>query len=95
MKQPVISTKDFILYLEQDNGYLFIHCDVLEKWSKEVKHKLSDSFKELTEKYKQPLYALHTKTDKKHEKFLKMFNFTYLQSIVGLDNNEYDIYIWR
>lgn len=95
MKIPVISTENFILYLEQDNGYLFIHCDVLNTWTKRIKQQLSNSFKELTDLYAQPLYALHTKTDKKHEKFLKMFNFSYLQTIVGLDNNEYDIYVWR
>lgn len=95
MKVPVISTENFILYLEQDMEYLFIHCDVLNKWTKKIKKQLTDSFKELTDLYQQPLYALHTRTDKKHEKFLKMFNFSYLQSIVGLDNNEYDIYVWR
>lgn len=95
MKTPVIVTKDFILYLEDDNGFTFIHCDVLNRWTKEVKKELGNSFKFLTAKYGQPLYALHTKEDKKHEKFLKMFDFSYLQSITGLNGNNYDIYVWR
>jgi hypothetical protein len=95
MKQPVIITSSYILYLEQDNGFTFIHCDVLNKWTKEVKKQLANSFKDLTIQYGQPLYALHTKEDKKHEKFLKMFDFSYLQSIKGLDGNNYDIYVWR
>jgi len=95
MKIPVITTDNFILYLEKDHGFTFIHCDILTKWTKEVKKQLFASFKTLTTQYEQPLYALHTKEDKKHEKFLKMFEFSYLSSIVGLDGNNYDIYVWR
>jgi len=95
MKQPVITTKDFILYLENDNGFNFIHCDILTKWSKQVKKQLTEQFNNLTSFLQQPLYALHTRTDKKHEKFLKLYGFTYYTSMLGQDKNEYDIYIWR
>lgn len=94
-KVPVVVTEDYVLYLEDNEGFLFIHCDVLNRWTREVKNKLLKSFKEVTDKYGSPIYALHTKEDLKHEKFLKMFNFSYLQSIVGFDNNNYDIYVWR
>lgn len=95
MKIPVIQTDEFILYIEQMSDCLVIHCDVLKKWTKEVKNRLTVSFEELTERCGQPLYALHVPSDKKHEKFLKMFNFSYFKSITGVDGNDYDIYVWR
>lgn len=95
MKVPVVVTDDFILYLEDDNGFTFIHCDVLTKWTREVKNKLTKKFNKLVLDYGQPLYALHNKEDKKHEKFLKMFGFSYFTTITGLDNNSHDIYVWR
>lgn len=95
MKIPVIQTKEFILYLEDFDNYLFIHCDVLTKWTKEVKNNLKLWFKRLTDECGKDIFALHTPEDKKHEKFLKMFDFSYLQSIIGKDGNNYDIYIWR
>lgn len=30
MKVPVVETKDFIIYLEDDNGKTFIHSDALQ-----------------------------------------------------------------
>ena len=95
MKIPVLTTDEFILYLEEVDGYVFIHCDVLVKWTKVVKQHLSKAFELLSTEYGKELYALHTPDDKKHEKFLKMFDFSYLRSLVGHDNDEYDIYVWR
>jgi hypothetical protein len=95
MKVPVLNTDDFVLYLEEVNNITFIHCDVLARWSKEIKNKLQIAFQLLTQEYGKELYALHTPADKKHEKFLKMFDFSYLQSIKGDDGNDYDVYIWR
>lgn len=94
-KIPVVITQDFIIYLENDSGFTFIHCDVLSKWSKKIKKELLKSFKEVVSHHQQELFALHTPNDKKHEKFLNMFNFKYLQTFVGLDESTYDIYIWR
>lgn len=95
MKLPVVQTANFIIYLEKDLGKTFIHCDILNNWSKKVKRELLLSFDKLTKKYNKELYALHVPTDKKHEKFLKMFNFKYFVNIKGLDGNSYDVYIWR
>ena len=95
MKVPVVEEKEFVLYLEQDNDFTFIHCDVLVQWTREVKNKLMKKFSELTKLYGKPLYAIHSKEDKKHEKFLRMYGFSYQNTIKGLDNNEYDIYVWR
>jgi hypothetical protein len=95
LKVPVVQTDQFILYIEDVDGYWFIHCDVLTKWNKAVKHNLKLWFKRLTDECGKELFALHTPEDKKHEKFLKIFNFSYLHSIKGNDSKNYDIYIWR
>jgi hypothetical protein len=95
MKVPVLDTDDFVLYLEDVNGNSFIHCDVLAKWNKTVKKRLQVAFNLLVKEYGKELYALHTPEDRKHEKFLKMFDFSYLQSLTGKDGKDYDIYIWR
>lgn len=95
MKIPVIQNNQFVLYLEDVDGNLFIHCDILTKWSKEVKQNLKSWFNGLTSVHGKELYALHNPKDKKHEKFLRMFDFSYLKSFIGIDGNNYDIYIWR
>ena len=95
VKTPVVSTNEFIIYLEEDNRFMFIHCDVLVKWTRQVKQHLMQKFTELVTKTGKELYALHTPEDSKHEKFLKMYGFQYLQPLKGLDGNNYDIYVWR
>ncbi len=95
MKIPVLDTDDFVLYLEDVNGNSFIHCDVLAKWNKTIKQRLQIAFNLLIKEYGKELYALHTPEDRKHEKFLKMFDFSYLSSVIGDDGKDYDIYIWR
>jgi hypothetical protein len=95
LKIPVLDTDDFVLYLEEVGENSFIHCDVLSKWNKITKQRLKLAFNLLTQEYGKELYALHTPADKKHEKFLKMFDFSYLQSIKGNDGNDYDVYLWR
>ena len=95
MKVPVLQTPEFVLYLEEFDGLCFIHCDVLVKWTKNVKSKLAKWFDVLTKECGKELYALHSPNDKKHEKFLKIFDFSYLNSFIGIDGNNYDVYIWR
>jgi hypothetical protein len=95
MKVPVLDTEDFVLYIEEVGDNSFIHCNLKTKWNKTIKKKLQLAFSLLTKEYGKELYALHTPEDRKHEKFLKMFDFSYLQSIKGNDDNDYDVYIWR
>jgi hypothetical protein len=95
LKLPVLSTKEFVIYLEENNGFFFIHCDVNVTWSKKVKRKLQIAFDMITKNWEKELYAIHTPNDKKHEKFLKMFNFNFFKKIEGLDGNDYHIYVWR
>ena len=92
MKVPVVTTKDFIIYLEDYQDNTFIHCDVTSKWTKTVKKDLTEAFNKLDKK---KLLALHKQSDKKHRKFLKLFNFNYLNSFEGKNNTQYDVFIWR
>lgn len=94
-KIPVIKNEEFILYLEQMDDCVVIHCDVLVKWTKGVKQRLSTSFGHLTDDRREPFYALHLPGDKKHNKFLKMFGFELYGHARGTDGNDYDIYVWR
>ena len=95
LKKPVITTKEFVLYLEEVDYNIFIHCDVNVKWSKSVKNRLNFAFKELRKNLGVDINALHPIEDKKHEKFLKMFGFKKEKSLIGHDNKNYDIYVWR
>ena len=95
MKVPTIQTDEFILYLERLEQGVFIHCDVLVKWTKKVKQRLNDCFERLIDQVKAPIYALHIPNDGKHKKFLELYGFQYCDRVTGLDGNEYEIYVWR
>jgi hypothetical protein len=95
MKTPIVNREHFIIYLEEVDGFIFIHCDVLSKWTKTIKKELQEEFDKITKKLNTDLFALHTPNDNKHIKFLKMFGFTWFKNIKGIDNNYYDIYVWR
>jgi hypothetical protein len=66
VKVPVVTTKDFIIYLEDYQNNTFIHCDVTSKWTKTVKKNLTEAFNKLDKK---ELLALHKQSDKNIENF--------------------------
>ena len=43
MKVPVIENDDFIIYLENYEDTVFIHCDVLTKYTKTLRKKLLEN----------------------------------------------------
>jgi len=94
-KIPVLKTKEFVLYLEDVDDNTFIHCDIRTKWNKELKHSLGFAFKVLLNSLNGKVNALHDTKDKKHKKFLEMFDFKREYSIIGHDDKEYDIYSRR
>ena len=70
----------------------------LKKSYKNKRRKLQSELKQMSIQYeldKKELLALHKQSDKKHRKFLKLFNFNYLNSFEGKDNTQYDVFIWR
>lgn len=91
MKTPVAVNDDYTLYLEDYNGFSFIHCDC-RRWTKTVKHRM---YEDLIAVQKEDLYAIHEIGDSKHEKFLKLFGFEYLEDFVGADNKPRQIYVRR
>jgi len=93
MKCPVINCKEFTLYFEEVNKNVFLHCDVKVKWSKMVKTKLTAGLNMLKDKFDM-LVCLDLE-NKKLGKFIDLLGFSYLKSIIGNDNKDYDIYVWR
>lgn len=91
MKTPVAVRDDYTLYLEDYKGFWFIHCDCY-RWTKTVKKQMFD---DLIEIQKDDLYAIHEVGDTKHEKFLKLFGFEYLEDFVGADNKPRQTYVRR
>jgi len=93
IKTPVINCKEFTLYFEEVNKNVFLHCDVKVKWSKKVKTKLTAGLNMLKDKFDM-LVCLDLE-NKKLSKFIDLLGFSYLKSIIGNDNKDYDIYVWR
>ena len=92
-KVPVIKCKEFTLYFEEVSSNIFLHCDVNVKWSKEVKIKLIDGLNILKDKFN--MFVCLDLENKKLGKFIDLLGFEYLKSIIGNDNKDYDIYVWR
>lgn len=84
MKIPVIHHKDYIVFLENDFGFTFIHCECL-KWTKTVRKDILNDFNKLLEIHRKDIYAIHEIMDEKHKKFLKIVGFEYLKDFVGSD----------
>lgn len=92
MKIPVIKTKDYTVYLEEDHGSLFIHCDCF-KWNKTVKRQLKEDVDKLSKNSIKPIYAIHEVDDRKHLKFISMMGFKYHMDFIGLDNKMRQLFV--
>jgi hypothetical protein len=91
VKTPVVASDDYTLYLEDYNGFEFIHCDC-RRWTNEVRKRMLD---DLVKLQKDDLYAIHEIEDAKHEKFLKLFGFKFLEDFVGADGKARQTYVRR
>lgn len=91
MKVPVAVCDDYTLFLEDDSGFQFIHCDCM-KWTNMVRKRM---LADLVSIQKQDLYAVHDVGDRKHAKFLSLFGFKFLRDFVGLDGLHRQLYIRR
>ena len=80
MKQEVVTKDDYILYLENLDGNVFIHCDCF-KWNKTIKKQLREDVDRVVAFLEKPILAVHNPKDKKHFKFLTMMGFTYFGNI--------------
>lgn len=80
MKQQVVTTDYYILYLEALDGNVFIHCDCF-KWNKTVKKQLKEDVDKVVAFIGKPILAIHNVEDKKHFKFLTMMGFSFFGNI--------------
>ena len=93
MKIPVVLHKNYMLYIEEHEGRLFIHCDVY-KWNKTTKKSLDNSLQQVFNLYGRDIYALHENTDNnKHRKFLELYKFQLYSTEMGLDGLSHQV--WR
>ena len=91
MKVPVAVCDDYTLFFEEDEGFCFIHCNCV-RWTNSVRKRM---LIDLTDIQKRDLYAIHEVRDKKHAKFLDLFEFKFLKDFVGLDGLHRQLYIRR
>ncbi len=91
MKNPIVESRDYTLYIEPFNGFLFIHADVY-RWNKSVKRLLSASFESLKNAVKTRLFALVLVENTKNRKFVDLFKFYPIKTITGTDGKEWVIY---
>ena len=76
MKTPVVYNQNYTIYLENFQGYTFIHCDCV-KWNKSVRSSLIKNVDTLVKLHGTAVFALHDPEDLKHLKFLTMLNFEF------------------
>ena len=91
VKKPVVTTEDYTIYLEEDCGFWFIHCDC-QRWTNSIRKKMLNDLEKIQ---KDDLFAIHEHSDKKHEKFLRLFKFAFLKDFTGLDGKLRQLYIRR
>ena len=92
MKTPVITSKDYIVYLEHSFNMTFIHCDCY-RWSKGVKENIIDDFNKLLSIHRQPIFAIHEIEDGKHLKFITMMGFEHFKDFHGSDNKLRQLFV--
>lgn len=88
LRIPVIQDPNYTVSLQRisinEQSYTFVHCDV-NVWSASVLRSLRSDWNVLLDLHKDPFLALSELEDEKHQKFLELFGFTYLQNIEGAD----------
>jgi hypothetical protein len=90
LKVPVCRRKDFEILFEEHIKGTFVHCNVTT-YNASVKRELLECWDIVSYLHGGPIYALHDFSDRKHEKFLKMFGFSYFKTLPNLQQ----IWIWR
>ena len=88
-KIPMITTEDYILYLEPTEFCLFIHCDVF-KWNKTIKTKLKHDLNRMQSLVNEDLYAAYI--SEKTIKFAKLFGFKHYTDFTDDEGEEVSMY---
>lgn len=92
MKTPVITSDDYIVYLEYSFNMTFIHCDC-NRWSKTIKKQLKADFDALVAIHRKPIFAIHELNDNKHLKFIDMMDFKYHSDFIGADGQTRQLFV--
>ena len=91
IKVPVVNRKDYTMYLELHDGFLWFHTDV-RKWTPTVKAKYLEDLNLLQHLTDIPLVALVEEGNTKLAKFSKAIGFEFKQDFIGQDKQMYHIY---
>lgn len=95
---PIIQTEHYTVYFQSirinELEYTFVHCEVRE-WGLQVLKSLRSDWNTLVDLHNGPLLALNEVGDEKHQHFLELFEFTFLQEITGEDGVVRNLYINR
>ena len=93
---PVIQTSEYRVLLQSlrinDAQYTFVHCDVLKLTASSLRDLRMD-WNTFVDLHNAPLLALSELGDEKHQHFLELFDFKYLQDLTGEDGTTRKLYI--
>lgn len=93
MKTPVIVSKDYTVYTEQVDTYVFIHMDV-HRWSKDIKNCFMKDWNTWANQQVTDLLAMPFIDNIKMEKWVKMCGFNLLENHLCTDGVTRKLYIW-
>jgi hypothetical protein len=93
MKTPVIYTDEYIVYVEDVQGYTFIHMDVF-KWTKTIKSRFLKDWLDWASKQSKPIYAMPFIDDDKMSKWAVICGFKILEMHRCTDGVIRKLYKW-
>ena len=91
MKTPVVIRKDYVMYLELFDNFLWFHTDVF-KWSPEVKKRYRLDLAKLEDLVDMPLLAVVDETNQKLIKFAESFGWVVKGQMMLNNGNKAFIY---
>ena len=98
MRVPVIERDDYTIWFqpyEDADGEVitFIHCEIHNRWTKQVKLAVAADYAQLRDMTRQAFYTLSEPTDTKHHKFLTIFGFKHHKDVQLGDGSVKHIFI--
>ena len=93
MKTPVVVRKQYVMYLEFFNDYLWFHTDI-HKWTSKIKREFIEDLKTLQSLLPIPIIALVKDNDTKLAKFGTTLGWTKGNTIMLNNGSTAHIYSW-
>jgi transcription elongation factor GreA-like protein len=91
-KIPVITTQNYIVYIEHYGGEVWMHSDIF-KWTSKIKKTYKKQTAALMDSFKKDVYAVNFDHGwKKRDKFMKLFGFHYFGAYDFDTTKNYHIY---